>query len=101
MMYFMETVCSRRAFIYHRSPKLNWSRRRAGQEKNSHRVVILLKKVAHGDDGLRVGREATEEVDKILVVHARLEKFECSLVQRRIHGGSKTLTCGGQVSSTP
>ena len=37
---------------------------------DTHRVVITLEKFAQGDDGLRVGREATEEVDEILVAHA-------------------------------
>jgi hypothetical protein len=95
-IYFIENVVSRRVFIYHRSYKNSTGvANGASQEKNSHSVVVLLEKVAQSDDGFRVGREATEEVDKVLVAHAGLDKVECSLVQRRVHGGSKTST-GGQ-----
>jgi hypothetical protein len=99
-MYFIENVVSRRLFIYHRSPKLNVDRQWGSKEKNSHRVVVPLEKFTQSDDDFRVGRQATEEVDKILVAHAGQDKVECSLLQRRVHGGSKTSTCGGQVSST-
>jgi len=86
-------------FIYQRSPEFNGDRKRASQEKNSHRVVVLLEKFAQSDNGFRVGREATEEVDKILVAHTGLDKVERLLVQRWVHGASETST-GGQVSST-
>lgn len=41
----------------------------ARQKVDTHRVVITLEKIAQGGDGLRVGREATEEIDEILIAH--------------------------------
>jgi hypothetical protein len=40
------------------------------QKADIHRVVITLEKFAQGDDGLRVGREATEEIDEILIAYS-------------------------------
>lgn len=71
-MYFIEKVVSRRVFIYHGSLKLSGRPQRGSTTKRriTHRVVITLEKFAQGDDGLRVGRESTEEIDEILIAHA-------------------------------
>jgi hypothetical protein len=72
-MYFIENVASRRVYIY---PPATRKFQHGTAEKpqygqtNSHRVVIVLEKFTQDIGGLRVRREATEEVDEILVAHA-------------------------------
>jgi hypothetical protein len=39
-------------------------------KEDAHRVIIALEKFAQGFDGFYIDREATEEVDDILVAHA-------------------------------
>ena len=39
-------------------------------KEDAQRVVIALEKFAQGVDGFWIDREATEEVDDILVAHA-------------------------------
>ena len=72
-MYFIENVVSRRVFICHIDHQISVAdrsqRSTKPKKKDTHRVVITLKKVAHSVDGLRIDCEATEEVDKILVAH--------------------------------